>query len=67
MTFDYPEQGVGKARELLIKGPEDVNKLKPLNIEASERMQRRVDSVASMAAEIGETHSVPGWVEGPLV
>lgn len=66
LTFDYPEQGVGKPKELLIKEPEDVKKLKPLNIEASERMQQRVHSVAAMAAEIGKTHSVLGWVEGPL-
>ncbi|RKY12006.1 MAG: uroporphyrinogen decarboxylase [Planctomycetota bacterium] len=66
LTFDYPEQGVGKPKELLIKEPEDVKKLKPLDIAASERMQQRVDSVATMSAEIGKTHSVLGWVEGPL-
>ena len=66
LAFDYPEQGVGKPRELLIKVPEDIKKLKTLDIAASKRMQQRVDSVASMAAEIGETHSVLGWIEGPL-
>ena len=66
MTFDYPQQGVGKFKDLLIKGPEDVKKLKPLDIAASERMQQRVESVAAMAAEVGHTHSVLGWVEGPL-
>ena len=66
LAFDYPAQGVGKPRELLIKAPEDVKKLKPLDIAASKRMQQRVDSVASMAAEIGQTHSVLGWIEGPL-
>ena len=66
MTFDYPQQGVGKFKDILIKGPEDVKKLKPLDIPASERMQQRVESVAAMAAEVGHTHSVLGWVEGPL-
>ena len=66
MTFDYPEQGVGKPRELFINTPDDVKTLKPLDMTASDRMQQRVDSVAVMAAEIGQTHSVLGWVEGPL-
>ena len=29
-------------------------------------MQQRVDSVAAMVDEVGQTHSVLGWVEGPL-
>ncbi len=66
LEFDYPEQGVGKPKGLLIKELEDVKKIKPLDITASPRMQQRVDSVAVMAAEVGDTHSVLGWVEGPL-
>lgn len=66
LRFDYPEQGVGKPKELLIKVPEDVKKLKTLYIAGSERMKQRVDSIAAMAAEVGQTHSVLGWVEGPL-
>ncbi len=66
MQFDYPEQGVGKPKGLLINAPEDIDKIKPLNIASSDRMQQRVDSVAAMAAKVGDTHSVLGWVEGPL-
>ena len=66
LEFDYPEQGVGKPKELLIKRAEDVKKLKSLKVADSERMQQRVESVAAMADEIGQTHSVLGWVEGPL-
>jgi MtaA/CmuA family methyltransferase len=66
LQFDYPEQGVGKPKGLLLNTPEDIKKLKPLDIAGSERMQQRVDSVAAMAAAVGETHSVLGWVEGPL-
>ena len=66
LEFDYPEQGVGKPKELLIKRAEDVKKLKSLKVAGSERMQQRVESVAAMADEIGQTHSVLGWVEGPL-
>ena len=66
MSFDYPDQGVGKPRERLISKAEDVKKLKLLKIADSERMQQRVDSIAAMADEVGQTHSVLGWVEGPL-
>jgi len=66
MQFDYPEQGVGKPKGLLINVIEDIDKIKPLNITSSDRMQQRVDSVAMMAEHVGTTHSVLGWVEGPL-
>ncbi len=66
MEFDYPENGVGKPKSLLIKSYDDISLVKPLKIETSERMRQRVESVAKMAGEIGETHSVLGWVEGPI-
>lgn len=66
MVFDYPEQGVGKPHDVLLKTPADVQTLAVLEISASERMQQRVDSVSAMAAAVGQTHSVLGWVEGPL-
>ena len=66
VEFEYPEEGVGKPKGILIKSESDVSKLKTLEIESCERMQQRVDSVRKMAAETGETHSVLGWVEGPL-
>ena len=40
LEFDYPEQGVGKPKELLIKRAEDVKKLKSLKVAGSERMQQ---------------------------
>ncbi len=66
VEFDYPEEGVGKPKELLIKNPEDISKIKPLEIHVSVRMKQRVDSVSKMASAMGKTHSVLGWVEGPL-
>jgi uroporphyrinogen decarboxylase len=66
MEFDYPENGVGKPKDLLIKKPDDINLIKPLDLESSERTKDRIDSVAKMAAQTGQTHSVLGWVEGPL-
>ena len=66
MAFDYPEQGVGIPRGHLLGGPGDVAKLQPGDVGASPRMRQRVDSVGKLAAAVGRTHSVLGWVEGPL-
>lgn len=66
LELDYPPEGVGIPKGMLIDGPEDIAKLTPLDISACPRMQQRVESVAAMAGEIGQTHSVLGWVEGPL-
>ncbi|MFQ6036221.1 MAG: uroporphyrinogen decarboxylase family protein [Sedimentisphaerales bacterium] len=66
MEFDYPEHGVGKPKDLLIKTPDDIAKIRPLDIEDAERTRQRIESVRKMAAEAGQTHSVLGWVEGPM-
>jgi MtaA/CmuA family methyltransferase len=66
VEFEYPEEGVGKPKDILIKSDSDISKLKTLDVESCERMQQRIDSVTKMAAEVGDTHSVLGWVEGPL-
>ncbi len=66
MEFEYPAEGVGKPKDVLIKGPDDISKVGSLDIGACERTRQRVESVEKMAGEVGETHSVLGWVEGPL-
>ncbi len=66
MEFDYPADGVGKPKGLLIKTYDDISKVKPLDIENAERTKQRIESVRKMAAEVGQTHSVLGWVEGPM-
>jgi MtaA/CmuA family methyltransferase len=66
MEFDYPEHGVGRPRELLIRRPEDIARIRPFDIESAERPKQRVESVKKMAQALGKTHSVLGWVEGPL-
>lgn len=66
VEFDYPEEGVGKPKDILIKTAQDLFKLNKLIIKDSERVQQRVESVGKMATAIGRTHSVLGWVEGPL-
>ena len=66
MEFDYPPNGVGKPKDVLIKTPDDISLVKPLDIENAERTKQRIDSVRKMAGHMGQTHSVLGWVEGPI-
>lgn len=66
MEFDYPQDGVGKPKDVLIKARDDLARLKPLDVEKAHRTKQRIDSVRKMAAQVGQTHSVLGWVEGPM-
>ena len=66
MDFVYPEDGVGKPKDVLIKTYGDISRVKPLDIENAERPKQRIESVRKMADEVGQTHSVLGWVEGPM-
>jgi MtaA/CmuA family methyltransferase len=66
MEFDYPEDRIGGPKDVLLKTKMDVSRVKPFDIANAERTKQRIESVAKMAAEVGQTHSVLGWVEGPL-
>jgi len=66
MEFEYPEEGVGKPADTLLKGKNDIARLKKVDIRKAERTKQRIESVRRMAKEIGKTHSVLGWVEGPF-
>lgn len=66
VEFEYPPEGVGKPAGRLIQNSEDIDKISLLNPEDHPRMKQRIDSVSKMANHIGQTHSVLGWVEGPL-
>jgi len=66
MAFDYPEEGVGLPRGYLIDSGADIRKLRPIEPARSGRMRQRVESVGQLAEAVGRTHSVLGWVEGPL-
>jgi uroporphyrinogen decarboxylase len=66
IEFEYPPDGVGKPKNTLIKKRDDISRLKSLDVESHPRMKQRVDSVRTMADQIGRTHSVLGWAEGPL-
>ncbi len=66
MEFEYPPEGVGRPKDIFLKSRQDIPRLKPFDIENAERTKQRIESVRKMASEIGQTHSVLGWVEGPL-
>jgi len=66
MEFEYPPDGVGRPKEMLIKTHEDISRVRPLDIENAERTKQRIESVRKMADKVGQTHSVLGWVEGPM-
>ena len=66
MEFDYPEHGVGRPRRVLIQSRRTSSRVRPFDLEQAERPAQRVESVRKMAKAVGRTHSVLGWVEGPL-
>lgn len=67
MEFDYPPEGVGQPKGLLIETRDDIStKIKLFDITDTERTKQRIESVRKMATEVGQTHSVLGWVEGPI-
>ncbi len=66
MEFDYPPDGVGKPKDVLIKKAEDISLIKPFDIVNAGRPKQRIESVKKLAAEVGSTHSVLGWAEGPI-
>lgn len=66
MRFDYPPEGVGMPQNHILESEADAANLPRLDLAACPRMLQRVQSVEMMAREMGQTHSVLGWVEGPL-
>ncbi|MBN2317021.1 MAG: uroporphyrinogen decarboxylase family protein [Sedimentisphaerales bacterium] len=67
MEFEYPPEGVGRPKSVLILTRDDVSeKIRPFEITGAERTRQRIESVRKMTAELGQTHSVLGWVEGPI-
>ena len=66
MEFEYPEDGVGRPRDILVKSAGDIKRIGLLDINGSQRTRQRIESLQIMASDLGETHSVLGWVEGPL-
>ncbi|HPD47460.1 MAG TPA: uroporphyrinogen decarboxylase family protein [Anaerohalosphaeraceae bacterium] len=66
VEFEYPEEGVGKPKTRLIQSPDDVKKLGQIDVHGSPRAKDRIEGVRRLAEAMGRTHSVLGWVEGPI-
>jgi len=66
VEFEYPEEGVGKPRGRLLQGPGDVKRLGAIDVHGSPRTKDRIEGVRRLAEAMGRTHSVLGWVEGPI-
>jgi len=66
MEFEYPPEGVGRPKEIFIKTRSEISRVVRFDIGNAERTKQRIESVRKMAAEVGQTHSVLGWVEGPM-
>jgi len=66
MEFDYPEQSVGKPKARPINSKADVEMLSAFDVESCPRLVDRVEAIKTMAGRVGQTHSVLGWIEGPL-
>lgn len=66
MILDYPDEGVGIPRGPRLASRQDHCSLRVPDVASSPRMADRVEGVRLMARRLGQTHSVMGWVEGPL-
>lgn len=66
MVLNYPEEGVGIPQGHVIDGPDDLAKLKAVDLTQAERTRQRIESVQAMSQQYGDTHSVLGWLEGPM-
>lgn len=66
MQLEYPPDGVGKPKGYILNGPSDIARLRQANILKAPRIIDRIEGVRAMVAEVGKTHSVLGWIEGPL-
>jgi len=66
MQFDYPPEGVGKPKAHLLNTAADIDSLRNIDTDHCPRMNQRAASIAQLAAAVGDTHSVLGWLEGPI-
>lgn len=66
MSLDYPEEGVGIPRGLLIEDDADRVKLAPFDPEAHQRTRDRLRALRMYAQQVKGTVPIIGWVEGPI-
>ncbi len=63
--IDFPEDGVPRCMAPPLEQDTDLTRLRDPNPYVSGRMRDRLDAIALMRKETGETYSVMGWIEGP--
>jgi MtaA/CmuA family methyltransferase len=68
MQLDYPEGGVGIPRDgrHLLASTADIAQLKPFDPLLATRTRDRIDAISLFHSQVGPTHSILGWVEGPF-
>lgn len=63
---EFAEDDLPICREILLRTPEDLDKIKSWNPEESVRMLDRIRAVEYYRINMGEQYPVLGWVEGAL-
>ncbi|MEX0776555.1 MAG: uroporphyrinogen decarboxylase family protein [Phycisphaeraceae bacterium] len=66
MQFDWPAEGVGVPRGLLLNTRADVAKLQPFDPYNSERLAQRLACITAEKEAVGDQIAICGWVEGPI-
>lgn len=67
LQVDFPEDGLPMARAYLIQDPEqDLDRIRPLNIENSATMMNRVEGVHHNKKTVGDEFFLAAHCEGPL-
>jgi uroporphyrinogen decarboxylase len=66
MEFDWPDESVGVPHAHLLHSPDDGAMLRRFDPHHCPRTADRIEAVRLLARQIGDTHSVMGWVEGPI-
>lgn len=64
--LDYPREGVGIPGRHRLETDEDFRTLTLFDPQTAARPRNRIEAVRGLALRFGQTHSVLGWVEGPL-
>lgn len=64
--LEYPEQGVGISQRYLFQDEVTPSLLHRFNACRAGRCLDRIEAVRMLSHAVGDTHSVLGWVEGPM-
>lgn len=64
--LDYPPEGVGVCQRHLFHECVDLDLIEKTDLRNTVRCADRIRAVKMLVDAVGDTHSVLGWVEGPL-